>query len=432
MPSTDIAYSRTGKITNTSGHAVWTQPCGQINSTLKGPASDYLNKEITIWRKVENKRGTYYQFSETKTPNIKAWLDARAITLYDQVHFNEEYNQMAVISTVIGHAVWSTPYLQSDSKLIAPASNYEGKRVEIIRRAKTTRSIYYQFSYDNKVIGWLDTRAFSLIPSNTAMVISNSTNDIFSNITDAYNKNNPINNSQNYSQQFVNIDESNSDDNLGNYVKISQDNKPIGWIDSENVIDEKTMDSIENDEESIIPEELIDKVNDYVTIENNEFVLSNKAEDVLTSEEFVEVEGQIDQTNAEIEADETLSETHIEGNIIVQEIYEDEPNQLLKASKKAYIKAKYTWWGMQIQFSHKAVVDFNDFYWGAGTIGGLGANKRMGKFLAKKGIKIASRYAVCLSLFGGGLAWGMGKKDKGKGVNLNCVLYVPATITTAK
>ncbi|WP_239985289.1 GW domain-containing glycosaminoglycan-binding protein [Listeria monocytogenes] len=84
MPSTDIAYSRTGKITNTSGHAVWTQPCGQINSTLKGPASDYLNKEITIWRKVENKRGTYYQFSETKTPNIKAWLDARAITLYDQ------------------------------------------------------------------------------------------------------------------------------------------------------------------------------------------------------------------------------------------------------------------------------------------------------------------------------------------------------------
>lgn len=94
------------------------------------------------------------------------------------------------------------------------------------------------------------------------------------------------------------------------------------------------MDSIENDEESIIPEELIDKVNDYVTIENNEFVLSNKAEDVLTSEEFVEVEGQIDQTNAEIEADETLSETHIEGNIIVQEIYEDEPNQLLKASKK--------------------------------------------------------------------------------------------------
>ncbi|ECX5860467.1 GW domain-containing glycosaminoglycan-binding protein, partial [Listeria monocytogenes] len=97
MPSTDIAYSRTGKITNTSGHAVWTQPCGQINSTLKGPASDYLNKEITIWRKVENKRGTYYQFS-----------------------------------------------------------------------------------YDNKVIGWLDTRAFSLIPSNTAMVISNSTNDIFS------------------------------------------------------------------------------------------------------------------------------------------------------------------------------------------------------------------------------------------------------------
>ncbi|EAF7116034.1 cell surface protein, partial [Listeria monocytogenes] len=44
-------------------------------------------------------------------------------------------------------------------------------------------------------MGWLDTRAFSLIPSNTAMVISNSTNDIFSNITDAYNKNNPINNS---------------------------------------------------------------------------------------------------------------------------------------------------------------------------------------------------------------------------------------------
>ncbi len=56
---------------------------------------------------------------------------------------------MAVISTVIGHAVWSTPYLQSDSKLIAPASSMK-REFEIIRRAKTTRSIYYQFSYDNK------------------------------------------------------------------------------------------------------------------------------------------------------------------------------------------------------------------------------------------------------------------------------------------
>lgn len=51
------------------------------------------------------------------------------------------------------------------------------------------------------------------------------------------------------------------------------------------------MDFIENDEELIILEELIDKVNDYVIIENNEFVLFNKVEDVFILEEFVEVEG---------------------------------------------------------------------------------------------------------------------------------------------
>ncbi len=36
------------------------------------------------------------------------------------------------------------------------------------------------------------------------------------------------------------------------FVKISQDNKPIGWIDSENVIDEKLWILLENDRESII------------------------------------------------------------------------------------------------------------------------------------------------------------------------------------
>lgn len=65
-------------------------------------------------------------------------------------------------------------------------------------------------------------------------------------------------------------------------------------------------------------------------------------------------------------------------------------------------------------------------------IGGLGVNKWMGKFLVKKGIKIVLCYVVCLSLFGGGLVWGMGKKDKGKGVNLNCVLYVFVIIIIVK
>lgn len=91
-------------------------------------------------------------------------------------------------------------------------------------------------------------------------------------------------------------------------------------------------------------------------------------------------------------------------------------------SSSSYMSVRYTWWGAQIYFSHRAINDFKDYMYLGGTVGG---------FLAKAGKSVASGYLSSIALVGGTLVWSMTKVDEGRGVYLNCVLYVPATFTPA-
>lgn len=91
----------------------------------------------------------------------------------------------------------------------------------------------------------------------------------------------------------------------------------------------------------------------------------------------------------------------------------------------SYMHVKYTWWGAQVYFSHQAVIDVNDYLVGGGTAAGIGT------IIGNAGIKLASGYLGAIALAGTPLFWAMSKMDKGNGMYLNCVLYVPATMTAA-
>lgn len=181
-----------------------------------------------------------------------------------------------------------------------------------------------------------------------------------------------------------------------------------------------------------IPDNIIEEIDPYVSLEDNEFVLSSEGEELLTGEEKAAVEKLIQENNYLLEDIDTDVSTYIDGNTLVQETYEPASDGIMLKASKKYISIKYTWWGAQIYFSSRAVTDLNDYFWLSGTVGGLGASKKFGQFLAKKGLGLAGRFLGPISLYGAGIAWGMSKQDKGKGVNLNCVLYVPATITTVR
>lgn len=182
---------------------------------------------------------------------------------------------------------------------------------------------------------------------------------------------------------------------------------------------------------------LIEKANNYIKIENNEFVLDEKALNVLTEKEHYQVKKSIEENNEIIKT--LLSEKNEEninltqnGNQFKQTVYENRNTVMRAINKKSYVDIDYTWWGAKIYFSHRAINDLNDYLAVSGFVGSLGASKGIGKFLAKNGIKVSAKFLGPISLFGGAISWSMSKVDKGKGVYLNCVLYVPATITPVK
>ncbi|MDQ0149656.1 hypothetical protein ACFO6R_15905 [Eubacterium multiforme] len=189
-----------------------------------------------------------------------------------------------------------------------------------------------------------------------------------------------------------------------------------------------------------LSQDTISKANPYVKLKNNQFYLSNEAKLNLTENEYNTVKQYINNTNNELK---NINKIKNNPNILVYNsknsikvsVYENinkNPNNkfMMLISTSKYIDIEYTWWGAKVFFSHKAVGDLNDAF----TIGGLTAGtagKSIGKFLAKHGVSLSTKFLGPISLYGTAIFWAMSKVDKGRGVFLNCVLYIPATITPA-
>lgn len=205
-------------------------------------------------------------------------------------------------------------------------------------------------------------------------------------------------------------------------------------IDAKANSNSSTQENIDIETNTTLSSTLIEKANSYIKIENNKFVLDEKALNVLTEKEHYQVKKSIEENNEIIkslfiENNEENINLIQNGNQFKQTVYENRNTVMRAINKKSYVDIDYTWWGAKIYFSHKAVNDLNDYLAVGGFVGSLGASKGIGKFLSKNGIKVSAKFLGPISLFGGAVAWSMSKVDKGKGVYLNCVLYVPATIT---
>ncbi|WP_163654653.1 cell surface protein [Listeria sp. PSOL-1] len=192
----------------------------------------------------------------------------------------------------------------------------------------------------------------------------------------------------------------------------------------------ETSNVTEKGEENNLSQKLIDKVDSLIVIKDQLFYISEENLAKLTLKEQKQIRQSIQEVNASII--ESLQSSYITVNSSQKTIttsVSGNPTSLFQTKKSPYVAVYYKWWGAQIQFSHKAVNDLNDYLAIGGIVGGLGAAKGISKFLAKNGLKLAAKFLGPISLFGSGVAWAMSKVDRGRGVSLNCVMYVPATIT---
>ncbi|MBK2004291.1 GW domain-containing glycosaminoglycan-binding protein [Listeria ivanovii subsp. londoniensis] len=158
-------------VTQPKGNAVWTMPYKVKGVTLVGSASNYANKDIDLVSMATTQRGTYYQFKYNG--KLTGWIDGRALTIYDKVNYDKVYVGRAKITSPVSNGIWSKPYNVYGREFITNATTYGQQEIKLLREAQTAKGTYYQFSINNKTIGWIDKRALTIYPYDSIVSSKN-------------------------------------------------------------------------------------------------------------------------------------------------------------------------------------------------------------------------------------------------------------------
>ncbi|MBC2184765.1 GW domain-containing glycosaminoglycan-binding protein [Listeria sp. FSL L7-0253] len=231
--------STSGKATVTSptGNGVWTLPYKVKGVQSVSPASTYANKDIDLVSVATTKRGTYYQFKYNG--RVIGWVDARALTIYDSVNYDKVNVGRAKITTPVGNGVWSKPYNAYGREFVTNATTYAQQEIKLLREAQTAKGTYYQFSINNKTIGWIDKKALTIYPYDSIISSKNVnldgqiTNPVGNGIwTKAYKLEGTTSVAQatKYANKDVEIYQQ-VETQHGTYYNFGIDGTAIGWLD---------------------------------------------------------------------------------------------------------------------------------------------------------------------------------------------------------
>ncbi|EAW7136456.1 GW domain-containing glycosaminoglycan-binding protein [Listeria monocytogenes] len=229
------AVSFDGTIKNVKSNTIWTKPYRTVGTKSVGPAETYLNKDVQKIREAKTPKGIYYQFKSSG--KVIGWLDQKAFDVYDNILYNKAVNMEAVVENVDGNAVWSAPYKSKGVQGITVASTYKNKTVKLTREAQTNRGTYYEFSYNGKVIGWLDKKAFKFYNTleydevyNRDAIITNVTGNTVWTLPYEIYGTKAVNPAATYKNQQARITRK-AKTERGIYYQFSINGKNIGWLD---------------------------------------------------------------------------------------------------------------------------------------------------------------------------------------------------------
>ncbi|MBF2488962.1 GW domain-containing glycosaminoglycan-binding protein [Listeria marthii] len=231
--------STSGKATVTSptGNGVWTLPYKVKGVESVSPASTYADKDIDLVSVATTKRGTYYQFKYNG--RVIGWVDAKALTIYDSVNYDNVNVGRAKITSPVSNGIWSKPYNVYGREFVTNATTYAQQEIKLLREAQTAKGTYYQFSINNKTIGWIDKRALTIYPYDSIVSSKNVnldgqiTNPVGNGIwTKAYKLEGTTSVAQatKYANKDVKISQQ-VETQHGTYYNISIDGTAIGWLD---------------------------------------------------------------------------------------------------------------------------------------------------------------------------------------------------------
>jgi len=168
-------------------------------------------------------------------------------------------------------------------------------------------------------------------------------------------------------------------------------------------------------------ESLISKASEFVYLdaESEKFKVKKEAKDVLTKDELKDVKDIIKNTNSEVTT--YRSDLEISGDkfIAKSDSTNSEDIQMSLINKKKNFDYDFTWWGLQVYWSHKFVEKLKDniVLYGSAV---AGLNATIAYYASPPGW--VTSFVTAAAGVG---VWAFMKQDKGCGVYLDCYLYVP-------
>ncbi|MBA3926157.1 GW domain-containing glycosaminoglycan-binding protein [Listeria rustica] len=134
------------------------------SSMRKGTLASYTNKPLLANKQITLNGTLWYRLMNGS--EAVGWVRASSLTTtaFDQIVYDKVMGATtyASVKTATGNNVWTVPNGTLGAKVVNPLSSYTGKNLKLIREAKTSKGIWYQFAIDGRTIGWVDSKAVSI------------------------------------------------------------------------------------------------------------------------------------------------------------------------------------------------------------------------------------------------------------------------------
>ncbi|MCM3585207.1 CDP-glycerol glycerophosphotransferase family protein [Mesobacillus maritimus] len=199
---TEEKVKRLARLVKPGGNPIYSKPYNLPGCTMISNSSDYKGLVFDVDKEVVTLHGKYSQISIKGT--TMGWISQAALAVPKYLPIHDEMGHLAKLNTImkrkaiqtinhrrnrllidhlehrpleeqiveqpmfaeiaepVEHSIWTKPYKTFNAKLVSDAKDFKGKVAKILKKVKTKEGTYYQFSIDNKVIGWLDSQVFKL------------------------------------------------------------------------------------------------------------------------------------------------------------------------------------------------------------------------------------------------------------------------------
>ncbi|MBC1588463.1 GW domain-containing glycosaminoglycan-binding protein [Listeria welshimeri] len=128
-----------------------------------GTIAQYDKKTLHADKKITRDGYAWFRLSESN--EVIGWVRADKLNdrLYDRITEQTTYNAYATVNKAATDNVWSAPFNTKNSNKIAPLTDYNAAKLELVSRAKVANTIWYEFKLDGKLIGWTSEKDLNII-----------------------------------------------------------------------------------------------------------------------------------------------------------------------------------------------------------------------------------------------------------------------------